>query len=62
MVEEPRKCCGMAPVLVKEHLPGKEYRTIRVECPKCGMTTQPKMYYSAAIREWNHPRRTERME
>lgn len=53
MVEEPRKCCGMAPVLVKEHLPGKEYRTIRVECPKCGKTTQPKMYYSAAIREWN---------
>ena len=55
MVEELRKCCGMAPVLVKERYQSTEYWMIRIKCPKCGMTTQPKRYYSAAILEWNHP-------
>ena len=54
-MEKLRLCCGVEPIIVIENFGDTKYKMRRIKCPKCGNQTQPKRFYSDAVREWNNP-------
>ena len=54
-MEGLRLCCGVEPIIVIENFQDTRYKVRRIQCPKCGRTTQQKRTYAAAAREWNNP-------
>lgn len=50
-----RECCGTRPKIKVVTYPGTTYEMFVIECPKCGMKTQPYRRLNPAYSEWNHP-------
>lgn len=55
LTDKLRICCNVEPIIVVENFHDTKYKMRRIQCPKCGMKTQPKRFYADAVREWNNP-------